>query len=300
MATPTAAIVASRSKSRRDSFCAEGGVMSKLGAMTALLALGLLDVGWATPVEACGFPVAIKYSRPRRAAGVAAKPANVLLVGAPPQRLEHDLSSAGHHVEVTPDAAMHKRGSYDIIVVASNEQAELVRSTFPRAAVVVRTGDVTTDVRSIEGEASRLLVRAASGHDVLDAGPKRSMATRAWSLTPTAPEPSKLASAAPPDSEVYFAVGSSALGDKRELDETARWLAANERARATIEGHADPSGTRDWNMTLSQQRAEAVRDYLVTHGIDAARLEIIGYGDTNLKYASTDRRNRRVAVVMKP
>jgi outer membrane protein OmpA-like peptidoglycan-associated protein len=49
-------------------------------------------------------------------------------------------------------------------------------------------------------------------------------------------------------------------------------------------------------MTLSQQRAEAARDYLISRGIDASRVEVVGYGDTRTKYDRTDGRNRRVVV----
>ena len=49
-------------------------------------------------------------------------------------------------------------------------------------------------------------------------------------------------------------------------------------------------------MTLSETRANGVRDYLVTAGIDTSRLHVTAYGDTKLKYGRLDRRNRRVAI----
>ena len=51
---------------------------------------------------------------------------------------------------------------------------------------------------------------------------------------------------------------------------------ANVRVR--IEGHTDSSGGRSINMSLSQRRAQAVADYLVSQGIAANRLEVRGYG----------------------
>jgi outer membrane protein OmpA-like peptidoglycan-associated protein len=48
----------------------------------------------------------------------------------------------------------------------------------------------------------------------------------------------------------------------------------------TVEGHTDATGSDDYNLALSQARARAVRDYLVQHhGIEAARLKTVGYGE---------------------
>jgi outer membrane protein OmpA-like peptidoglycan-associated protein len=102
-------------------------------------------------------------------------------------------------------------------------------------------------------------------------------------------------------SEVYFAISSSRLTlyANRPLASVIRWLNDSKDARAVIEGHADPSGTPEGNFALAQKRAERVRDYLVAAGIDESRLEVVSYGDTRLRYARTDGRNRRVAVVAK-
>jgi outer membrane protein OmpA-like peptidoglycan-associated protein len=50
-----------------------------------------------------------------------------------------------------------------------------------------------------------------------------------------------------------------------------------------VEGHTDASGAEQFNLELSQRRAETVRDYLVSkHGIDAARLPARGFGESDL------------------
>jgi outer membrane protein OmpA-like peptidoglycan-associated protein len=101
--------------------------------------------------------------------------------------------------------------------------------------------------------------------------------------------------------EIYFPVSSSRLGTQATttLDKAVRWLNANSDAQLIIEGHADPTGNPDSNMTLSQKRAELVRDHLVSAGIDASRIEVVPLGDTRLKYGRTDARNRRAALVKK-
>jgi peptidoglycan-associated lipoprotein len=53
-------------------------------------------------------------------------------------------------------------------------------------------------------------------------------------------------------------------------------------AKITIEGFADPAGTVAYNLRLSRERADAVRDYLVTKGIDGALLKTVGYGKSRL------------------
>jgi peptidoglycan-associated lipoprotein len=50
-------------------------------------------------------------------------------------------------------------------------------------------------------------------------------------------------------------------------------------AKITVEGFADPAGTAEYNRRLSQQRADAVRQYLVQQGLPSAQLAIVGYGE---------------------
>ena len=67
--------------------------------------------------------------------------------------------------------------------------------------------------------------------------------------------------------------------DAREtLEKQAAWLQRNFSAMATIEGHTDECGTRDYNLALGERRASAVRDYLVALGVDANRLKTLSYG----------------------
>jgi peptidoglycan-associated lipoprotein len=101
--------------------------------------------------------------------------------------------------------------------------------------------------------------------------------------------------------EVYFAFNSSRLlaDANRPLARAIRWLKDSKSTQVVIEGHADPTGTPEGNLALGQKRAERVRDFLVAAGIEEARLEVISYGDTRLRYGRTDGRNRRAAIVAK-
>lgn len=64
------------------------------------------------------------------------------------------------------------------------------------------------------------------------------------------------------------------------LDQVVQVLNDYPKMRVSIEGHTDNAGRERVNMRLSQKRAEAVRNYLVSKGISASRLTAIGYGPT--------------------
>lgn len=66
-----------------------------------------------------------------------------------------------------------------------------------------------------------------------------------------------------------------------DLSELATFLKRFGDLQVDVEGHTDSQGAEDYNQGLSQRRAQAVVDYLVSqHGIDADRLEAKGYGES--------------------
>jgi outer membrane protein OmpA-like peptidoglycan-associated protein len=92
------------------------------------------------------------------------------------------------------------------------------------------------------------------------------------------------------------------------LDRLAQLIAAGGGGDIAIEGHTDAKGDDAYNKRLSEQRAEAVKAYLVGKGVDAARLKSIGLGELrpvapNIKTDGTDdeagrQKNRRVEVIL--
>jgi len=66
--------------------------------------------------------------------------------------------------------------------------------------------------------------------------------------------------------------------DVNALRAQAEWLQRYPSKRATIEGHCDERGTRDYNIALGERRANAAKNYLVSLGIDASRLTTVSYG----------------------
>jgi peptidoglycan-associated lipoprotein len=79
---------------------------------------------------------------------------------------------------------------------------------------------------------------------------------------------------------VYFDTDQFALRNDAVpiLDGQARWLSNYPQVRVRIEGNADERGTREYNFALGARRANTVREYLVSHGIDGSRIETISYG----------------------
>ncbi|OGF66012.1 MAG: peptidoglycan-associated lipoprotein [Candidatus Fischerbacteria bacterium RBG_13_37_8] len=63
------------------------------------------------------------------------------------------------------------------------------------------------------------------------------------------------------------------------LENDAQYLNKWKSVRILIEGHCDERGTNEYNMALGLRRATAARDYLLSLGIDASRIETISYGE---------------------
>lgn len=103
---------------------------------------------------------------------------------------------------------------------------------------------------------------------------------------------------------VFFTTDSSSLSDEGRsvLNAQARWLTANPQFAIVIEGHADERGTREYNVSLGERRANAVMQYLVAQGISANRMRTVSYGKERPVEACAAQRcwdiNRRAVTVV--
>ena len=123
-----------------------------------------------------------------------------------------------------------------------------------------------------------------------------------------------MASAATPGSQQDFVVN---VGDRvffesdqtelspqaiATLEKQAQWLQTYNRYAFTIEGHADERGTREYNIALGARRAQAVRSFLASRGIDASRMRTISYGKERPVAVCNDiscwSQNRRAVTVL--
>ena len=79
---------------------------------------------------------------------------------------------------------------------------------------------------------------------------------------------------------VYFSFNSSGLDSqaKADLRTQAEFLKENPTALVVIEGRCDERGTREYNLALGDQRANAARSYLIAQGVAANRIRTISYG----------------------
>ena len=106
--------------------------------------------------------------------------------------------------------------------------------------------------------------------------------------TPRPNRPAAVATAPRPATQtrkdllITFRTGSAELTEQGRANARVFAQAANlpqlSAVRFEISGHTDAAGGRDKNLTLSQQRAEAVKAYLTSLGVDGGRLEAKGYG----------------------
>jgi outer membrane protein OmpA-like peptidoglycan-associated protein len=105
---------------------------------------------------------------------------------------------------------------------------------------------------------------------------------------------------------VLFASNDATLlpAAQARLDQVAKALMATKERRLTVEGHTDSQGTADYNLDLSQRRADAVRAYLVSRDYPADRIQArgIGKGRPVADNASPEGRanNRRVEIIVEP
>lgn len=104
--------------------------------------------------------------------------------------------------------------------------------------------------------------------------------------------------------EVLFDVDESELkpGGMQQLARVAEFLRQNPDRNVLIEGHTDSTAPDAYNLALSQRRANAVEEFLITQGVDATRIGAIGYGE-QLPIASNEtaagrQANRRVEIVV--
>jgi peptidoglycan-associated lipoprotein len=104
--------------------------------------------------------------------------------------------------------------------------------------------------------------------------------------------------------DVYFDYDKSDVRDdqKSTLADAASFLKSNSGIKFSIEGHCDERGSEEYNLGLGDRRANAVKNYLISLGIDAGRMNSISYGKERpqCREASEDcyQKNRRGHFVM--
>lgn len=107
-------------------------------------------------------------------------------------------------------------------------------------------------------------------------------------------------------SDVLFSTNSAVLnpGGYAEIDRVAGVLTRYPETRISVEGHTDSQGSDAHNQKLSEDRALAVKNALVNRGVDPARIQVVGYGESRpIAGNETEagrQLNRRVDIVIVP
>lgn len=112
----------------------------------------------------------------------------------------------------------------------------------------------------------------------------------------------------------YFinSVGDTVLfaAEQTTLDSTARatlarqaaWLNQHGNFTAVVQGHAEETGTREYNLALGARRANAVQEYLVAQGVESGRIRTLSFGKERPKAVCSDEscyaQNRRAVTVV--
>jgi peptidoglycan-associated lipoprotein len=106
---------------------------------------------------------------------------------------------------------------------------------------------------------------------------------------------------------VYFDLDRATIkpSETGKIDEVVKYLQGNPTHAVQIEGHCDERGTEQYNLSLGDRRALAVREYLVTAGIAAGRVFTISYGEsrpveTGHNEASWSKNRRGAFVLLTP
>ena len=104
---------------------------------------------------------------------------------------------------------------------------------------------------------------------------------------------------------VFFGFDRSNLSAEavKVLRVQADYLKANPEKKITIEGHTDDRGTREYNLALGERRAVAVKNYLISRGVDADRIKVISYGKEKPAMVGANEaawsQNRRAVTIVK-
>jgi len=102
-------------------------------------------------------------------------------------------------------------------------------------------------------------------------------------------------------SDMFFDYDSAQIkpGAYRELDRISHVLNNYPQTTIRVEGHTDSRGSDQYNQQLSERRAMSVKNALTQRGVDARRIEAVGYGESQ-PISSSDAMNRRVNIVIVP
>ena len=158
--------------------------------------------------------------------------------------------------------------------------------TDPSIAPSVATGSASMPAPAQPGQSGTVLPEKAASASVANASSPSAagQAGQPIAVPATKPESAKVVATADAPKgfeKIYFDFDSSALSEpaRQTLTGNLERLKENPRAKLRIEGHCDERGSDEYNLALSERRAQAALKYLAALGIAEERLSAIGYGE---------------------
>jgi outer membrane protein OmpA-like peptidoglycan-associated protein len=259
--------------------------MSRTALAVALLFFFAADLAVAVrPADACGVKLALKRPKQRKSKNGPIDAGSKPIVA---QRQARTPIAAGPTVVTPRRAIVEAKPTETVTPVPPTPEKETVTPQKEKVAVAATPKPVKKPVHRPKPVAKTPEPKVET---TSEPKPTESVAAAPRNFDP--------ATSVALGEEVFFKPDSAKIETTLQLDRAVNWLKVNKTVNAILEGHADPSGNPANLMSLSQKRAEAVRDYLVTNGIEASRLEVIGYGDTKA-VGDHNSKNRRVFIHQK-
>jgi outer membrane protein OmpA-like peptidoglycan-associated protein len=242
-----------------------------------------------------------------QAAEQAKTPEEMQQLGYLAERKAQIASTVGATRKIEQDTQQLSKETGDILLQKRERELRAARGEADdaRKAAEARARDAETKAR----EAEQARAQAESARAQADAEAKARAAEQAKTATLTR----ELADLKAQQTErglvltvgdVLFATGKAeiASGGLRSINKLAEFLKQNPKRNLLIEGYTDNTGSEDFNLGLSQRRADAVKDALTAKGVASDRITTKGYGP---KYpvvandsAAGRQQNRRVEVVV--
>ena len=224
--------------------------------------------------------------------------ARKLLVNAESAAKEHgaDGKIAAHYAYLaTQMARISEQRAHEEVAVARIKAGETERQQILLSARENEASQAQADARAARGEAQNAQAQAAQAQ-----AEAQRLATQLQNVKTSETARGIVLTL----DDVLFDTGRAQLkpGAQRSLDQIAQFLIEHPERRVQIEGFTDSQGTNDYNLELSQSRAEAVAMAIMQRGIQAERVRAMGYGEefpvAGNDNAGSRQLNRRVEIIV--
>jgi outer membrane protein OmpA-like peptidoglycan-associated protein len=246
----------------------------------------------------------------REAEGALRHTERLLAAGAEPEAIEHQAYVTKQRIAIARELAAEGAARAEIVQAEAERQQVLLEARTAEA----RQAQELAEQRAREAELARQLAEERAREIDMARLEAEKAQEKARELAARAEELSRQVSELEAREterglvvtlgDLLFDTGEAQLkeGGARAVDKLAAFLNEYPERNVLIEGFTDSTGEEQYNQSLSDQRANAVRDALLADGIDPDRMRAVGYGEqfpvADNETAEGRARNRRVEVII--